>query len=431
MDKKYKHIVIIGGGFAGTALARKLERQIPETHRLILISKDNFITYNPLLAEVVGASIPPAHAVAPVRQIAPKTRFYMVNVTDIDVENKEIHYLGEGSGVIAYDQLIVACGTDAAVDLVKGMSDYALPLKTLGDALFLRNRIMIRLEQAELQRDPVLRKWLMTFVIIGGGFSGVEVAGEIQDLLRSSLRYYHNIAEDDCKVILLHSRATLLQELPESLGVIAAQKMRHDGIDIITNTRVSRVTDRGVQLSGDTDLPKLISAGTVINTIGTRPNKLVELLDVEKVKARIKVNPDMSVPDRDGIWALGDCAAVPNISYGGELCAPTAQFADRQGKLLAGNIVARLQGEATRPFEFVPLGLLSTIGHNKAVAEVIGMKFTGLIGFLMWRGVYLMKIPTLARKARLFLEWNWDLFFAQDIVYLRFSRSKRKPSVDE
>lgn len=427
-----KTIAIIGAGFAGTALAKALEKQLPDDYKIALLSKDNFITYNPLLAEVVGASIPPAHAVAPVRQIVKKSYFYMVDVTDIDYENRIIYYLGEGSGEIHYEHLVFACGTRAATSLVPGMQNHALPLKTLGDALFLRNRIMVRLEQAELQPDPELRKWLTSFIVIGGGFSGVEVAGEMQDLLRSSLRYYHNLNPEDCKVTLLHSRDCLLQELPESLGKLAQLRMSGDGIDVRTNTRVKRITDRGVILApganNEDDTEQTISAGTVINTIGTQPNPLITATPFDKEKGRLCTNPDMSVKSAVNVWALGDCAAILNTNSN-RTCDPTAQFADRQGKALAKNIAARVTGQPTKPFGFTPLGALSTIGHNKAVAEVLHMKFSGLIGFLMWRAVYLIKIPTMARKARLFLEWNWDLFFSQDIVYLRFARSSREKPI--
>jgi len=303
-----------------------------------------------------------------------------------------------------------------------------LPLKTLGDALFLRNRVLLRLEQAELQGDLELRRRLTSFIIIGGGFSGVEVAGEIADLLRSSLRYYHNVKSEDCRITLLHSRDHILPELSASLGKFARSKMEADGVEIRTNTRVVKITARGVILAGNSEFPEILAAGTVINTIGTTPIPLVENLPCEKVKGRIVTNPDMSVPGYDGVWSLGDCAWVPNTSSPNNTCDPTAQYANRQGKALAGNITARLQGGPTRPFKFVPLGAFSSIGHNKAVAEILSMKLSGLIGFLLWRAVYLIKIPTFARKARLFLEWNWALFFPQDIVHLRFARSGREHS---
>ena len=208
-----RNLVIVGGGFAGTKLAQCIEHRLPPDWRTTLISQENFITYNPLLPEVVGASILPGHVIAPHRQMTCCATVNMTQVTEIDVASRTVHYLGEGSGMLEYDELVLACGSNANLDIVKGMGNYALPLKTLGDALFLRNRVISRLEQAELQPDPVQRRWLMTFVIIGGGFSGVEAAGELVDFLYSSLRFYPRIKPEDLRICLLHGTDRLLPEL--------------------------------------------------------------------------------------------------------------------------------------------------------------------------------------------------------------------------
>ena len=421
-----KHLIIVGGGFAGITLAKELGHKLPEDWHLVLISQDNFITYNPLLPEVVGASLLPGHVVAPLRQIihCPVcSSVCMAQVTDIDVETKTIHYLGEGTGNLHYDQLVVACGVQANLELVKGMAQHALPLKTLGDALFLRNRIIARLEQAELQPNAEARRWLTSFVVIGGGFSGVETAGELLDFLHASIRYYPRIRHEDIRVILLHSQDRLLPELSASLGQFANRKMCAYGIDVRLNARAVRIDDRAVTLgSGET-----IAAGTVICTIGTMPNPLVTESPFPKERGRILTNPDMSVPGHPGIWALGDCAAVPN-ARDGKTSPPTAQFADRQARDLAKNILRSLRREPTKPFTYKPQGQLSSIGHNKAVAEMFGVKISGFIAWLLWRGVYLLKIPTFARKTRLFLEWNWAMFFPPDVSHFGFRRTRRTPS---
>lgn len=415
-----KHTVILGAGFAGTTLARALERRLPESYRITLISRDNYITYNPLLAEVVGSSILSSHVVAPVRQMLKRTHFCMVDVTDIDLEKKQIHYLGEGSGVIDYDQIIIACGVRANLDLLPGMAKYALPLKTVGDAMFLRNRVIARLEQAEVQQKAESRQWLTTFIVVGGGFSGVEVTGEITDFLHAAHRYYKHTNESDFRVLLLHGGDRLLPELPAKLSNIALRKMQAHKIDIRLNTRVARVDDSGVVL----DSGERIDAGTVICTVGTAPHALVEQLPLAKERGRILTAPDMSVPDFPGVWALGDCAAVPN-AHDDRLSPPTAQFATRQAVQLARNIQQNIHGKKTLAFKFRPLGQLSSIGHNKAVAVILGVHFSGFIGWLLWRGVYLLKFPTLARKVRLFFEWNWEMLFPQDVVHLSHSRTKR------
>ena len=421
----YKNLMIVGGGFAGMRTARELEHTLPPDWTLTVISQENFITFNPLLPEVVGASLLPGHVVAPHRQMIHCSHVCMARVSEIDTAAKIVHYLGEGPGTFRYDQLVLTCGTNASLDVVKGMESHALPLKTLGDALFLRNHLIARLEQAELQPDVEHRRWLTSFVIVGAGFSGVETAGELVDFLYASLKYYKRVREADLTVTLLHSGDRLLPELSASLGSFTLRKMRARGVNVRLNARVVRVTDRDVQLdSGD-----IIAAGTVICTIGTQPNALVEALPAPQNRGRIAVNPDMSVPGLDGLWAAGDCAAIVN-ALDGKVSPPTAQFAEAQAKQLAANIVAKLNERPTRPFCYRPRGQLSSIGHNKAVAEIMGVRLSGFVAWLMWRGLHLLRIPTFSRKSRLFLEWNWAMFFPPDIAHFSYRRTRRRASQD-
>ncbi|MEJ0039249.1 MAG: NAD(P)/FAD-dependent oxidoreductase [Gammaproteobacteria bacterium] len=415
-----KSLVIIGGGFAGMKAAQALEHTLPPDWTLTVISQENFITFNPLLPEVVGASILPGHVIAPHRQMIHCSRTCMAQVTEIDTANRVVHYLGEGSGTLRYDQLILACGNNANLDIIKGMGNYALPLKTLGDALFLRNRIISRLEQAELQPDREHRRWLLTFIVVGGGFSGVETAGVLVDFLYASLKYYKRIPRDDLRIVLLHSGEHLLPELSVSLGRFTERKMRKRGIDVRLTARAVRVTDRAVHLdSGD-----IIEGGSVVCTIGTQPNPLLENLPAIQNRGRLVVNPDLSVPGVAGVWAAGDCAAVVN-ALDGKVAPPTAQFAEAEAKQLASNIVAQLNGAPTQAFRYRPRGQLSSIGHNNAVAELFGLRLSGFVAWLMWRGLYLLRVPTFSRKARLFLEWNWAMFFPPDISHLGYRRTLR------
>src|SRR5690242_2935089 len=416
----YKNLVIVGGGFAGTKTAQLLEHALPPDWTLTLISQENFITFNPLLPEVVGASIMPSHVIAPHRQMLHCSQVCMAQVFEIDTAERVVRHLGEGPGTLRYDQLVLACGTNANLDIVKGMAQVALPLKTLGDALFLRNRIIARLEQAELQPDPEHRRWLTSFIVVGGGFSGVETAGELVDFLYASLKFYKRVSCEDLCIVLLHSGDRLLQELSPSLGKFTLRKMMARGVDVRLNARAVRVTDRAVHLESG----EIIPGGTVVCTIGTQPNALLDSIPTMKSRGRLVVNPDMSVPGLEGVWAIGDCAAVIN-ALDRKVSPPTAQFAEAQARQLAANIVSHLAGRPTRPFAFRPKGQLSSVGHNKAVAEVFGMKLSGFIAWLMWRGLYLLRIPTLARKTRLFLEWNWAMFFPPDIAHLGYRRTQR------
>jgi NADH:ubiquinone reductase (H+-translocating) len=416
-----KNLLIVGGGFAGTRAAQVLERTLPPAWTLTLISQENFITFNPLLPEVVGASILPSHVIAPHRQMINCSHVCMAQVTEIDTTARLVHYLGEGAGTLPYDQLILACGANANLEVVRGMASYGLPLKTLGDALFLRNRIIARLEQAELQPDPEHRRWLTSFIVVGGGFSGVETAGELVDFLYASLRYYPRVSCEDLRIVLLHGSDRLLPELSPHLGAFTLRKMCSRRIDVRLNARAVRVTDRDVHLESG----EIIQGGTVICTIGTQPNALLESIPAPKNRGRLVVNPDFSVPGVEGVWAAGDCAAVVN-GADGKISPPTAQFAEAQAKQLAANIVCRLKGQPTRAFRYRPKGQLCSVGHNKAVAEIFGVNVSGFVAWLMWRGLYLLRIPTLARKSRLFLEWNWAMFFPPDVAHLGYRRTQRR-----
>lgn len=414
------HIVILGGGFAGTTLAQRLERRLPDGCQVTLLGQENYITYHPLLAEVVGATIMPGHVVAPIRQMIERTRFRMVNVTDIDFKKRQISYAGEVEGNLSYDHLVLACGVSANLDIVPGMIQYALPLKTLGDALFIRNRMMARLEQAEIQEDAEVRRWLVTFIIVGGGFSGVEVAAEICDFLHARLSYYPNINPDECRIVLLHRDSRLLIDLSPKLGRFCCDTMRKHGVDVRLNTTVVRVDKRGVELASG----ERINGGTVVCTIGAAAHALVQKLDLPKQQERIQTLPDMSVPGFQDVWALGDCAVVTN-AYGGRVSPPTAQFATRQAKQLADNLLRRLAGEPTQPFSYRPRGQMASIGRNKAVAEIFGFRLAGFAAWFLWRGVYLLKIPTFARRVKIFVEWNWEMLFPPELVHLRFTRTRQ------
>ena len=248
----------------------------------------------------------------------------------------------------------------------------------------------------------------------------MEVAGQIEDFVHASLRYYPMISPDDVRVVLLHGTERLLPEISPSLGEFARDRMRKNGLDIRLKSRVVGIDDRGVQL----DSGEHLSGGTVVCTIGTTPNPIVLESGLPTSRGRIVVDADMSVAGYAGVWAIGDCAAVPNAEDG-KVSPPTAQFADRQAKQLAENILARIAGQSTTAFRYKPVGQLCSIGHNKAVVELFGLKLSGFVAWLLWRGVYLLKIPTFSRKARLYLEWNWAMFFPPDIVHFNYRRSPK------
>jgi NADH dehydrogenase len=419
----HRNIVIVGGGFAGTALARSLQRRLPRDTRVVLVSEESYTTFNPMLAEVVGAAVFPEQVVAPIRQMlgrAPRrSQFIMGRVTRVDFDARciEARTLA-GVQRLPYAHLVFAFGTRAHLDLVPGLAEHALPLKLVGDALHIRNRVLQRLARIELEAEPIERRRLGHFIVIGGGFSGVEVAGALADFLRGALRYYPRVQPEELSVSVLHDIGRLLPELPEPLGQAAARSLESRGVTVRLNARAAHVDAAGVTLGSG----EFIAGATVVCTIGTRPNPLVEQLALPLQRGRIETNADMSVPGAPAVWALGDCALVPNAATGA-LSPPTAQFAVAQAHALARNLRASLAGRPTRAFSHTSRGMMATTGHLKGVAQVLGLRFSGLPAWMLWRAYYLLLMPTLGRKVRIFVEWTWSMFFPADITHLRFTRT--------
>lgn len=443
------HIVIVGCGFAGTATARALDALRWPGLEITLISDESYTTFNPLLPEAVGASVFPEQVVAPLREVLDTRRgdrFVMGRVTQVDTVTRTLRCetLG-GPREIAWDQLVLAFGNRARLDLVPGMALHALPLKTVGDALHIRNVVLRRIARIELETDPALRRELGHFVVVGGGFSGVEVAGELADTLRSIRRYYPRVAADELGVTLLHDQDRLLPELPPALGTAAARSLLQRGVRLLLRTRAVAVSERQVLLTSaaTTEVrsesrpgpePRPLAARTVICTIGTRPNALVQQLGWPLERGRLVVNADLAVPlpgatpvasagpQAARVWALGDCAWVVN-GRDGRPCPTTAQFAVRQARVLAGNLRAAHRGEPTRAFAATSIGMMAATGRLAGVAQVLGFTFSGWPAWLLWRAYYLSQMPTLRRRLRLFVEWTWGMFFPADITHLRFTRS--------
>lgn len=415
-----KTIAIVGGGFAGTTLLRALDGRLPPGHELLLVSEESYTTFNPMLPEAVGASVFPEQVVAPIRQIARGARFIMGRVSAVDTVTRTLRCSTlAGEVVQPYEHVVLAFGNRARLDLLPGLQEHGIALKTVGDAMHIRNAVLRRVARIELESDPAVRARLGHFVVIGGGFSGVETAGELVDCLRAIRRYYPRVAADELKVTLLQDQARLLPELSERLGRAAHASLAARGVRVRIGARARCVGERGVLLDGGEFLP----AASVICTIGTRPNALVERMALPTMRGRIVVNPDLSVERVPGVWAVGDCALVPN-AHDGKPAPPTAQFAVREARCAARNLLAALAGTPTRAFHYRPRGAMAAIGRRKGVAEVFGIPLWGLPAWLLWRAYYLAQMPTFGRKVRIFVEWTWGMFFPNDITHLRFVRSQ-------
>ena len=417
--KQQRNIIVVGGGFAGTSFTRALDGKLPTGCRLLIISEESHTTFNPMLPEAVGASIFPEQVVAPIREMLVHTRFIMGRVIAIDSVRSILTCTTlAGERTIAYAHLVLAFGNRARLDLLPGLAEHALPLKTVGDAMHIRNVVLRRLARIELETDPQLRRRLGHFIIIGGGFSGVETAGELVDCLKSIRRYYPRVGSDELKVTLLHDLSRLLPELSEKLGHAAHKSLMARGVAVRVGTRASAVGEKGVRLSGG----EFLNAATVLCTIGARPNPLVERTVLPTERGRIVVNADLGVRDHPGLWAIGDCAFIHN-ARDDAVAPPTAQFAVAEARALANNLVAAINGGPTRAFSYRSRGSMAAIGHRKGVANIFGLPLSGLPAWLLWRAYYLSRMPTLRRKLRIFVEWTWGMFFPNDITHLRFTRS--------
>jgi NADH dehydrogenase len=416
-----RRVIIVGGGFGGVTLAQHLERKLTSDVEIVLISSENHFVFTPMLAEVVGRSISPLHMSVAGRQMVRRTRWLTAEVTDIDLQAHVVRYAGEGgeTASLTYDHLVLACGSVVNMSMMPGLAAYAYPMKTLGDATHLSNELISRFEDAAVETDTARRQRLLNIVVVGGGFTGVEVAGAITEVAEHALRFYPALRGERAHIILLQHGNLLIPELnAPSLSNFARTKLHEAGVDVRLDCGAKEITAAGVRLKSG----ELIEAATVVSTIGTSTNPLIERLGLPLQRGRLVTNPDMTVTGASNVWALGDCAMIPN-AIDQRPSPTTAQFAERQAKQLAANLLRTFKGEPTRPFSFKGLGMLASLGNRSAVAEVFGLHISGFIAWVMWRAIYLSKLPSLARKVEVLVDWTWSALFSPNIVQLKMSRT--------
>jgi NADH dehydrogenase len=413
-------IVILGGGFAGVATAERLERKFgPDPSvEFTLISDTNALLFTPMLAEVATSSLEPTHISSPLRTSLRRTNVVRRRADGIDVERRRVLLepdsgsAGNAAEEVPYDHLVLALGAVSNYLGMDNLQENALDFKTLPDAIRIRNHAIDAFERADREPNPEIRRPLLTFVVAGGGFAGAELAGGLNDFVRGMLAYYPNIPPEELRIIVIHSRGRILPELSETLADYALEHMKERGVTFELNTRVADA-QRGVVVL---DSGEEIRTETLVWTAGTTPNPLLRDLPVEHDKrGAVPVDENLAVPGYAGLWAAGDCAAVTDAKTG-EPCPPTAQFALREAHTLAHNVHASVRGRSPKAFHFSGLGTLCVVGHHTACAEIKGMRFSGLLAWMMWRAVYLSKLPGLERKVRVFVDWNIELFFPRDIV---------------
>ena len=424
-----KRILILGGGFAGVTVLRELQEafQNDVSVDITLVSKDNFLLFTPMLPEASSGMIETRHIVTPVRTFCKRARFYEATVESIDLNNKQVvitHAIGKQtdpmgwrSHTLRYDYLVLAIGGETNYFGLTEVAKHAFTIKTLGDAIVLRNHVINMLEQADVENeDKELRRSLMTFVIVGGGFSGVETVGELNDLVRESIEhFYHNIDSRDVKVVLVNAGTRVLPEVTEDLSEFALQKLTENGVEVLSNTRVVGCTKDSVKLHDGTVIP----THTLIWAGGVTPDKLIASLPCDHDKGgRIIANNYMEVQGVPNIYTLGDCASItdPNTN---KPYPPTAQHALRQARVAANNIVSAIKGGKKVAFTYKTKGMMALIGKRNGVGLLLGHRVHGFPAWCLWRSYYWSNLPTMEKKVRVMVDWVIDMLFKRDVTRLR------------
>jgi NADH dehydrogenase len=417
-----KRIIILGGGFGGLYTARNLDRMLRNSDdaTVTLISRDNFFVMTPLLFEAGSGILEPRHAVNPIRTLFKRVHFMQAEIEQIDLDAKRVFVRIEGGDPqeIGYDQLAIALGGMTNTSLIPGSAEHAMTFKTLGDAIFCRNHAIQRFERADVENDPAKKRAAMTFIVIGAGFVGVELVGELTEFLPNVARLYRNVRKDEIRVELIEAGPRVAPEFEESMSVYIADVLTARGVNVRIGTAVERIEPNKIILMGG----ETIESETILAATGVTPAKLIATLPVEKSrKGAIVVDAAMRVKDRPGVWALGDCASIP--SPDGKPYPPLAQHALREAKVLARNILQSLRtgGEPER-FVYETKGLLAALGHYNGVGRIKSIRLKGFAAWWVWRSYYLFQMPQWSRRIRIMIDWTVALLFRNDVVQLDLIR---------
>ena len=419
-------IVILGAGFGGLYTARKLQKLLKSSDgaQVTLISRDNFFVMTPLLFEGSSGVLEPRHVVNPIRTLfkrSTRVQFVQGEILAVDLDRRSVTVRQEDGEPheIGYEHLVIALGGMTNTRIVPG-SDNAMTFKTLGDAIYLRNHVIQRFEQADVETNPDKKRAAMTFVVIGAGFVGVELAGELTEFLANVCRTYNNVHREEIRIELIEAGPRIAPEFEESMSNYIATVLRRRGVTVRTATPAQRIEPGRVILPDGT----VIDSQTILVATGVTPSPLVATLPVEKSrKGAIVVDAEMRVKDRPAVWALGDCASIPDPT--GKPYPPLAQHALREAKVLARNIVKTIRGEADlEPFVYETKGLLAAIGHYNGVGRIKKIRLKGFLAWWVWRSYYLFQMPQWSRRARIIIDWTVALLFRIDVVQLDLMREK-------
>lgn len=427
--------MILGGGFAGVECARQLESEFGDDQgiEIVMVSEDNFLLFTPMLPQVASGMIETRHIVLPIRTVCKKTKFYEGRIKNMDPHGKLVTLWGTGdkrSISIHYDFLVVALGSETNFFGMADVEKNAYTMKTLNDAVVLRNRVIDMLEQAENETNPVLRKSFLNFVVVGGGFAGIETAGELMDLLVDARKHYPTIHKEDLKVVVLEALGMILPGFNEKLANFAKDKMVERGIDIRLKTAVTSFDGNEVTTKSLDENPKdpvdtskidSIITKTLIWTAGITPVNTIKRSMFKTEKGKVIVNDFLETVDFPGVFAIGDCALHIDPETQRPL-PPTAQIAEAQAKIVAKNLTSLIKNSKKEKFVYHSKGQMAIIGKRSGIATFLGMNISGFWAWLIWRNVYLSKITTFDKKIRVFLDWSIDLFFDRDISRLKLMK---------
>ena len=398
--------LVLGGGFAGGYVARLLGE-----HGATIVSRENFMLYTPILPEAASGTLEPRHVVVPLRMMCPHADLVLGEAISLDEETRHIVVETEvGDIELEYTDLVVALGAVARVLPVPGLAEHALGFKDLAEAIALRNHVLRQLEAADAAVDPQVAKRHLTFVFIGAGYAGVEALAELADLVRDALRYYPRLREIEQRWVLVDAAPKILPEIPMKLGDYAARELAKRGVDIRVGTTLDSLDAEAATLSDG----ERIETVTLVWTAGVKATPLVGRFGLPlDERGRVIVDSTLKVEGRENVWSLGDCARVPSAATPGQFDPPTCQHALRQARRLAKNIV----GEP-KPYRYRMLGQVATLGRHKGIADVLGLRFRGFIGWFITRTYHLYQLPLVRRKLRVVTDWTVGLFFRRDIAEL-------------
>ncbi|MFN0153474.1 MAG: NAD(P)/FAD-dependent oxidoreductase [Gaiella sp.] len=401
--------LILGGGFAGAYVARLLGRR-----GATIVSRENFMLYTPLLPEAASGTIEPRHAVVPLRQMCPHADLVLGTVTTLDEGERVVSVETDAGPIeVGWERVVVALGAVSRTVPVPGLEDHALGFKDLAEAIGLRNHVLRRLEAADVAPTAEAARRELTFVFVGAGYAGVEALAELADLVEDALRYYPNLRATPRRWVLVDAAERILPDIPSELGRYAARQLSRRGVELRTGTTLTEVTATGVVLSDGDD----IASGTVVWTAGVKPSPLPRAwgLPVDS-RGHVRVSPELRVEGCEHVWALGDCAAVPNAATPGQDDPPTCQHALRQARRLVRNLAT--DGRPPSPYRYRMLGQVATLGRYKGIADVLGLKLHGFPGWFVTRTYHLYQLPLLTRKLRVVIDWTTSLFFRRDLAEL-------------